>query len=86
MESPNHKKQIDCANEAVKNLMGMRKLLDEKGQKRLDVYIGSMTDLRESIAKDTYSMRVNYHRQSAERLRRSILQDFSAGDVKNSLL
>lgn len=81
---PNHKKQVDCADEAVKNLMSMRTLLNDKGQKKLDVYITQMVDLRDSIEKDVYTVNRSNYRFNADRLRRDILQNFSFGDIKNS--
>lgn len=86
VSNPNHKKQVDCANEAIKNLMGMRTLIGNNAQKKLDIYIGQMTELKDAIKKDTYGMSINNHRYNAERLRRDILQNFSFGDIKNSLI
>jgi len=83
--SPNHKKQIDCANEAIKNLLNMRPLLNDAYQKKLDVYLGQMTGLRDLIAKDNYGTNVNSNRYEAERLKRDILQNFSFNAIKNSL-
>ncbi|MFA4842539.1 MAG: hypothetical protein WC658_01720 [Candidatus Omnitrophota bacterium] len=84
--NPNHKKQVSCANEAIKNLMGMRKLLNELTQNKLDIYINRMSDLRDKIVRDSYSSNINSNRQAAERLRRDILQNFSFNDIKNSFV
>jgi hypothetical protein len=83
---PNHKKQVDCANEAIKNLVGMRLLLNSEGQKKLDIYISRMTELRDSVDNDAYSTNVSSNRLEAERIKRDILQYFSFGDIKKSLV
>lgn len=83
--SPNHKKQVDCVNEAIKNLMGMRSLLNNDAQKKLDIYINQMTGLRDAVTKDAYGLSINRNRQDAERLKRDILQNFSFNDIKKSL-
>jgi hypothetical protein len=77
---------VDCANEAIKNLVGMRLLLNSEGQKKLDIYISRMTELRDSVDNDAYSTNVSSNRLEAERIKRDILQYFSFGDIKKSLV
>ncbi len=84
--SPSHKKQVDCANEAIKNLVSMRLLLNSDAQKKLDAYISRMADLRDAINSDVYSNSANSNRLNAERIKRDILQDLSFSDIKKSLL
>ncbi|MDD4980389.1 MAG: hypothetical protein PHC54_03815 [Candidatus Omnitrophica bacterium] len=86
VSSVNHKKQISCANEAIKNLELLRAALQEKKQKEFDVYINRMKALKESIAEDLYGNNMPQNRLSAERIRRGIMRDFSYSKVKNYLL
>jgi len=80
------KKQLDCINEALKNLDKLRTTLAEDRQKELDRYISQLKDLQGLIAADTYGNDVQKNRLSAERIKRSILRDFSYSKVKNSLV
>jgi hypothetical protein len=80
------KKRIDCAEQAIKNLVGMRGMLNETKQKQLDVYLRQMNDLLEVIKSDIYGASNNSNRQDAERARRNILQSFSYPDIKGDLL
>lgn len=82
----NHKKQIDCANEALKNIVNLKALVNAEKQKKLDIYIGQLNDLKGLITQDIYGNNVSSHRQKAERIRRNILQDFSYRDIKGYLL
>lgn len=80
------KKRVTCAEQSVKNLVGMRGMLNETKQKQLDVYLRQMNDLLKEIKSDVYGASNNYNRQTAERVRRNILQSFSYPDVKGDLL
>jgi hypothetical protein len=82
----NHKKQIDCAEEALKNLDLLRVTLQEKKQKRLDIYINQLKGLKESIAQDLYGNNISANRLTAERIKRGILRDFSYDKIKNYLV
>jgi len=82
----NHKKQIDCAKEAIKNLTYLKEMLNEEKGKELDVYVSQLGELKSAIEKDTYNKGVARHRQSAERLRRNILRDFSYRNIKDYLI
>jgi hypothetical protein len=79
------KKRNDCAEQAVKNLLGMRGMLNETEQKQLDVYIRQMTNLQSAIKSDIYGRSNNSNRQDAERVRRNILQRYSYSDIKDDL-
>lgn len=81
----NHKKQIGCANEALKNLSHLRTLLNTEKQKRLDIYIAQLENLKGEITKDAYSSSVVSSRLTAERIRRNILKEFSYQSVKDYL-
>jgi len=84
--STNHKRQIGCINEAIKNLYELRPLLNEAKQKGLDVYINQLIDLQGLIAVDFYGNSVTGNRLTAEHIKRNILQDFSYSKIKDNLL
>ncbi len=75
-EGANHKKQVDCTQEAIKNLINLKGLLNEERQKKLEIYISQLNDLKERIAKDLYGNNIAANRQSAEQIKRNILRDF----------
>jgi len=79
------KKKNECVEQALKNLLGMRTMLDETQQKQLDVYLKQMTSLKSAIKSDIYGASNNSNRQDAERARRNILQRFSYSDIKDDL-
>ena len=81
----NHKKQIDCANEAIKNLLNLRVFLKEDTQKKLDGYIAQLENLKEAITNDVYGNSISGNRSTAEQIKRSILKLFSYGKIKHSL-
>jgi len=80
------KKKLDCMEQATKNLIGLRSLLNESKQKQLDVYLRQMTDLKNSIKSDIYGTNANRLRQNAERLKMDIGLNFSYKNSKNDLL
>ncbi len=80
------KKQIDCAKEAIKNLAELRKTLQESGQKKLDVYINQLKDLKKEIMQDLYGNDISVNRLTAEHIRRGIMRDFSYNKIKNYLV
>jgi len=81
-----HKKQIGCANEAVKNLEELRPILQENMQKKLDVYISQLKDLKNEITEDLYGTNISSNRLTAERMKRNILRDFSYNKTKDYLI
>lgn len=85
-QSSTQKKRIDCAQQAVKNLVGMRSLLNESKQKQLDVYLRQMTDIQSRIKSDIYGAAINSLRQDSDKLGMNIQQRFSYNDIKNDLL
>ncbi|MDO8662038.1 MAG: hypothetical protein Q7K98_02300 [Candidatus Omnitrophota bacterium] len=80
------KKKLDCAGQAIKNLVGMRGLLNEDRQKQLDVYLRQFNDLKAQIKSDIYGSSKDTYNIRAENIRRNILQRFSYNDIKNDLL
>lgn len=85
-QGANHKKQIDCAGEAIKNLTNFRVLLDENSREKLDAYINQLSGLKDLITNDAYGINIASYRQKAERIKRKILRDFSYQKVKGNLL
>jgi hypothetical protein len=86
LENNSHKKQVDCANEALKQLANMRKMLKEAKQKQFDLQMKELAILKNDIDQDHYGRNSVYHKRQAEKIRRNILQDFSRTDVKNDLI
>lgn len=82
----NHKKQISCIEESIKNLKALRELLKEKTQKKLDVYIEELESLRISILKDVHGINLQANRIVAEKIKRNILKEFSYNKIKDYLL
>ncbi len=80
------KKQLSCVDEEIKNLQEIRGLLNETKQKKLDVYLAKLNDLREQIKQDIYGISLDRYRSRAENLRRGIMRDFSHQKIKNDLI
>jgi hypothetical protein len=80
------KKQIDCANETLKNLDSLRGTLQEARQKKLDIYIGQLKYLKKEVEKDLYGNNISTNRLTAERIRRGIMRDFSYNKIKDYLV
>lgn len=86
LQKKSQKKQIDCSSEALKNLLSLKPLLNTDSQKKLDNYISRLKDLRDLISRDSYGGSSLSYANSAERIKRGILRDFSYNKIKNSLL
>ncbi|MDD3087565.1 MAG: hypothetical protein PHP89_03270 [Candidatus Omnitrophica bacterium] len=80
------KKRVDCAQQSIKNLSGMRSMLNVTKQKQLDVYLSLMNDLLISIKADIYGTANSSNRQKSERVKRNIMQSFSYPDIKGDLI
>jgi len=80
------KKQIDCMEEAIKNLVNLKALLNINMQKKLDVYLFELKELQNQINKDLYGNNAIINARSAERIKRDILRDFSYNKIKNYLI
>lgn len=86
LEGLSNKKQLDCANEAIKNLVELRQTLQEVKQKKLDIYINQLKDLQNAIAQDAYGNIISMNRLTAERIRLRIMHDFSYDKIKDYLI
>ena len=82
----NKKKQLDSAQETIKNLKILQGLLNPAEQKVLDTYIGQLNDLSRDIKDDIYNLNMSDLRLRAEGLKRDIYKRFSYSDVKDALL
>jgi hypothetical protein len=82
----NRKRQIDTLNEGLKNLDNIKALIKPEAAAKLETYIKDLLGLREAIIKDDYANRVAENRRQAERIKRGILNDFSFGKIKDSIL
>lgn len=79
------KKKIDCAREALKNLVNMRGLLVAPSQKNLDLYIAKSEDLISDMQSDIYGANDNRNIQTAERLKSGIQKGFIHPKIRNYL-
>jgi len=80
------KKQLDCVEEGIKNLINLRVLLNEAMQNKLDIYIDKLKDLKNAISQDLYSNNALNNAHDAERIKMDILHKFSYNKVKDNLL
>jgi len=79
------KKKVDCAQEALKNLVQMRMMLVEDAQKNFDRQIAKLTDLRDYIKSDIYGANDNRSLRMAERIKSSIHMGFVYPKIRNYL-
>ena len=86
MQRKSNKKQVDCAQEALKNLDNLRVMMKEDKQKKFDVYLSDLKWLKEQIAQDLYGTSAPGYARAAERIKRGILRDFSYNKVKKDLI
>lgn len=86
VQGANHKRQISCADEAIKNLEQLKILLREEKQQQLDTYLNQLKELKNLIIEDVYGSSITANRLSAERIKRNILRGFSYAKIKDSLI
>lgn len=86
LTNASQKKKLDCVQQSKKNLVNMRFLLNESKQKQLDVYLRQLEDLKNGIQSDIYGTSNDSFRQTSERLKNTIEQNFSYSHVKNDIL
>jgi len=86
LENASQKKKIDCCEQAIKNMNGIRALLNESKQKQLDVYIRQMVDLTSDIKSDVYGTSANSYCLRLDKLKMHMQEGFSYNDIKNDLL
>lgn len=79
------KKKVDCAQEALKNLVSMKMQLVPQAQKNFDRSISRLGDLLASIKGDVYGSDDVSNRQDAEQIKANIQRDFIYPKIKNYL-
>ena len=79
------KKQIDCAEQAIKNLLNLKELLSEAKQSKLDIYINQTKELKDLIARDIYTSGAGINIRTAESIKRAIFRDFSYNKIKKDI-
>lgn len=79
------KKKMDCAQEALKNLVNMKKMLVEDAQKNFDVEISRFNDLLSSIKSDAYGANDSRNLRLAERIKSSVHKGFVYPKIRNYL-
>jgi hypothetical protein len=82
----NHKKQIDCVEEALRNLAKIKVLLGAEKTKQVDTYLTQLENLKDLISRDPYFNNTTNNRTKAEQLKRNILRDLSYSKIKDSLI
>jgi len=85
LTSANYKKQSNCTEQAISNLLRIRAMLIPAKQQELDKYIGQLEDLGARLGDDPYGTNSASNRLAAERIRMEILKDFSYSKVKDYL-
>ena len=85
-ERGSRKKQLDCIAEAEKNLSALMPLLQEGMQRKLNIYIDELNQLKILIEKDLYGLDNARHLRVAERLKMNILRGFSYQKIKDKSL
>ena len=79
------KKKIDCAQEALKNLVNMKMLLVPDARKNMDIYITKLNDLLSLLKGDLYGVSDDRNRLTAERIKSGIDKGFVYSKIKNYL-
>lgn len=85
LQKRSQKKQIDCANEAIKNILSVKALLNKEKQNKLDIYITQLKELQEAISKDTYGTNTAGNAQAADRIKKNILRFFSYNKISKDI-
>jgi|GEM_PF-213878 len=81
-----HKKQISCAEEALKNLVQLKGMLNPQMQEKLEIYIKRLQALKEAIINDPYGTNLTANRFNSEQIKREILRYFSYPKIKDYLI
>lgn len=79
------KKKIDCAQEALKNLVNMKMMLVEDAQKNFDLEIAKLNNLLFDIKSDLYGVNDSQNLRAAERIKASIHKGFIYPKIRNYL-
>jgi uncharacterized protein YeeX (DUF496 family) len=79
------KKKVDCAQQALKNLVNMKMMLVEDAQKNFDLEIAKLNDLLAYIQKDIYGANNSRNLRAAEQIKSNIHQGFIYPKIRNYL-
>lgn len=79
------KKKVDCAQEALKNLMNMKMMLVADAQKNFDPEIAKLSDLLAYMKSDVYGTNDSRNLRVAERIKSSIHKGFIYPKIRNYL-
>lgn len=85
-EKRSQKKQIDCIEQAINNLIDLKPLLQQQAREKLGFYINQEMELKDFIGRDFYGVNSINNIYTAERIKSNILRDFSYNKVKEYLL
>ncbi len=81
----NHKKQLACAEQTIKSLINLKALLNQEQQKKLEVYLNQLIDIRDAIIKDEYGNNAANNGVKVERIKREIMRNFDYSAVVKEL-
>jgi hypothetical protein len=79
------KKKVDCAQEALKNLVNMKMMLVIDAQKNFDLEITKLNDLLVYIKSDLYGANDSRNLRVAEGIKSSIHKSFIYPKIRNYL-
>lgn len=79
------KKKLDCAQQAMKNLMNMQAMLVADAQKNFDPEITKFNDLIADLNSDAYGTNDRRNLRIAERIKSNIHKNFIYPKIKNYL-
>jgi hypothetical protein len=79
------KKKIDCAQEALKNLVNMKMMLVADAQKYFDPQIAKFNELLADLKSDPYGVNDRGNILAAEHLKSSIHKNFIYPKIRNYL-
>jgi hypothetical protein len=79
------KKKVDCAQEALKNLLKMKMLVVDPAQKNFEPAVAGLNDLLVYIKSDIYGQMNDRNRRIAEKIRTEIHDNLNYPQIKNYL-
>jgi hypothetical protein len=86
LQMKGQKRKLSCIEEAIKNILNLRELLNEATQKKLDSDLSELRILQDSIKKDLYGNDAANNALNAERIKLNIMQKFSYKKIKDNLI
>ncbi len=81
-----HKKRVACFDNALENMIEMRKYLASPKAEELDPYIKKMTDIDKDIKEGRLTRSEKYNiKKALEKIKRQVNKNFSFSDVEEFL-